>query len=236
MKSHAANLNSDVETASFELPTYDPSISTPIERFSDWSDEQLLLGYRAQHDRVLFEELVRRYERELLIFLRRFLGDKQLAEDTFQATFLAVHLRMDQFQSGRRVKPWLYAIASNKGIDLQRRLKRHRIPSLDAPISQRHGNGESRSQLLEGNSSTPDETAEDAERCEQVRNVISQLNPATQKLMNLVYFKSMKYADISTELGIPVGTVKSRVHTAMSKLREIWLRTYPRDELSDRLR
>ena len=117
-------------------PVRGPAIP-PTRRYADWTDEQLLLAYRSEGQRSLFEELVRRYERELMVFLRRFLGDQQLAEDTFQATFLAVHLRMEQFQSGRRFKPWLYAIASNKGIDLQRRLKRHKIPSLDAPISNR---------------------------------------------------------------------------------------------------
>ena len=50
-----------------------------------------------------FAELVRRYERELFNYLRRYLGDPGMAEDAFQATFLQVHLKADQFEEGRRV-------------------------------------------------------------------------------------------------------------------------------------
>lgn len=64
-------------------------------------DESLLLAYQVEQDREIFGELVRRYERELFVYLRRFLGDPGLAEDTFQATFLAVHLRRDRSEERR---------------------------------------------------------------------------------------------------------------------------------------
>lgn len=211
--------------------------NTTAARFADWTDEQLLLAYRDQEDRALFEELVRRYESELMVFLRRFVGDEQLAEDVFQAAFLSVHLRVDQFQETRRVKPWIYAIASNKAIDLQRRLKRHKIPSLDAPLSDSSASDgqafDPKSRLEDSKVGNPSSNVEKIERCDRIRHVVSLLPPETQQLMNLVFYESMKYADISDTLGIPVGTVKSRVHTAMRKLRTLWLRTFPQDELSD---
>jgi RNA polymerase sigma-70 factor (ECF subfamily) len=79
---------------------------------------------------------MRRYERELFTFLRRFLGSVQHAEDVFQGTFLSVHLRISQFESGKRFRPWLYAIASNKAIDFMRRNKRHQATSLDGVSKQ----------------------------------------------------------------------------------------------------
>src|SRR5262249_62113741 len=78
-----------------------------------------------------FSELVHRYERELYSYLRRYLGDATMAEDAFQATFLQVHLKCDQFEEGRKFRPWLYTIATNQAIDAQRRNKRHRSISLD---------------------------------------------------------------------------------------------------------
>jgi len=51
--------------------------------WAEWSDEDLLLEYRAVGDRLAFEELVHRYERELYNYLRHYLGDAQMAEDTF---------------------------------------------------------------------------------------------------------------------------------------------------------
>src|SRR5277367_1683793 len=95
------------------------------------TDEQLLADYRQQGDRQAFSQLVHRYERELFSYLRRYLGDAEMAEDTFQTTFLQVHLKCDQFEEGRKFRPWLYTIATNQAIDAQRRNRRHRSVSLD---------------------------------------------------------------------------------------------------------
>ena len=79
----------------------------------------------------MFEELVRRYEKELYGYLRHYLGDAEMAEDVFQHDFLQVHLKCDQFEPGRKVRPWLYTIAINQAIDFQRRNRRHRMTSLN---------------------------------------------------------------------------------------------------------
>lgn len=104
---------------------------TDETNLSDWTDEQVLIRYRNSGDERLFSNLVGRYERELYSYLRRYLGNAEHAEDAFQATFLQLHLKCDQFQEGRRLRPWLYMIATNKAIDLQRRNKRHQILSLN---------------------------------------------------------------------------------------------------------
>src|SRR6267142_4677247 len=96
----------------------------PMQQPSSLSDEELLVGYREKGDANLFSELVHRYERELFSYLRRYLGDANMAEDAFQATFLQVHLKAHQFEEGRKVRPWLYTIATNQAIDAQRRNKR----------------------------------------------------------------------------------------------------------------
>ena len=91
---------------------------------SETSDEALLLRYRDTGDSEAFVELVHRYERELYSYLRRYLGDSAMAEDAFQRAFLQVHLKCEQFEEGRRFRPWLYAIATNQAIDLGRRNRR----------------------------------------------------------------------------------------------------------------
>ena len=101
---------------------------------SAWSDEKLLLEYRDHGNRPAFEELVRRYEKELYGYLRHCLGDAQMAEDVFQQTFLQVHLKCGQFECERKLRPWLYAVATNQAIDFQRRSGRHRMVSLDRRI------------------------------------------------------------------------------------------------------
>src|SRR5688500_19666596 len=103
----------------------------PTSSHSSQTDEELLLGYRKSHDPDLFAELVKRYERELYSYLRRYLGDAEMAEDAFQAAFLQVHLKCQHYEAGRAVRPWLYTMATNQAIDAQRRNRRHRMVSLD---------------------------------------------------------------------------------------------------------
>src|SRR5258708_24083800 len=99
--------------------------------WSNESDEELLSVYRRTGNGQACAELVQRYERELYSYLRRFRSDAVLAEDAFQGTFLQVHLKCHQFEEGRKVRPWLYTVATNQAIDAQRRNKRHRMISLD---------------------------------------------------------------------------------------------------------
>ncbi len=98
-------------------------------RFSPPSDEQLLATYADTGSHLAFEELVHRYERGLRSYLRQYLGDAQLAEDAFQATFLQVHLKCRQFARDRRLQPWLYTIAAHQAVDLLRRNRRHKAMS-----------------------------------------------------------------------------------------------------------
>jgi RNA polymerase sigma-70 factor (ECF subfamily) len=191
-------------------------------------DELLVQRYLESRSRDVFEELVRRYERELYTYLRRFIGDAQAAEDVFQATFLSVHLRMDQFEPGRRFRPWLYAIASNKAIDYMRRNKRHQIGSLNAPAPS-SDRDETLMHKLASQAPQPESQAIARETEGRVREALQQLNEPTQQLIQLAFYQGMKYSDISETLQIPVGTVKSRVFTAIRKLNAIWMRMNEQD-------
>lgn len=195
-------------------------------------DELLVQEYLESRSRSVFEELVRRYERELYTYLRRFIGDAQAAEDVFQATFLSVHLRMDQFERGRRFRPWLYAIASNKAIDYMRRNKRHQIGSLNAPAPS-SDRDETLMHKLASQSPQPESEAIARETEGRVREALLQLNEPTQQLIQLAFYQGMKYSDISETLQIPVGTVKSRVFTAIRKLNAIWMRMNDKDATAE---
>ena len=71
----------------------------------DLSDENLIAQYRESGDRGLYETLMRRYEREMYSYLRRYIGNAEMAEDAFQGTFLQVHLKCHQFDPARRFRP-----------------------------------------------------------------------------------------------------------------------------------
>ena len=191
------------------------------------SDEHLLLGYRETGDRGYFEELVHRYERELFSYLRRYLGNAEMAEDAFQGAFLQVHLKCDQFQQGRRFRPWLYTIATNQAIDLQRRSRRHRVTSLDG--SSRAGGDDELGALMDLLESREDVPAVQAERDEQkrwVRQTVEELPDPLRAAVALVYYQGLKYREAADVLAIPVGTVKSRLHSALLKLNQAWQRAH----------
>src|SRR6201995_4817819 len=95
------------------------------------SDEELLRRYRDEGHQEDFDELVHRYENELYRYLARYLGDRALAEDVFQNTFLQVHLKRGLYEDGRPVRPWLYSIATHQAVDALRKVGRHPTISLD---------------------------------------------------------------------------------------------------------
>jgi RNA polymerase sigma-70 factor (ECF subfamily) len=190
--------------------------------WADWSDEDLLLRYRGEGDRRAFEELVHRYERELYNYLRHYLGDAEMAEDAFQAAFLQVHLKCDQFEPGRRVRPWLYTVATNQAIDAQRRNRRHRMVSLDRR-SGANGYGDEAGtlvELLDGQEPGPVDQLELEEQRRSVRRAVDRLPEPLRQVLLLVYYQGLKYREAAEVLSIPVGTVKSRLHAAIRKLEQ----------------
>lgn len=192
---------------------------------SSLTDEELLLGYRETGDRDQFSELVHRYERELYSYLRRYLGDAEMAEDAFQAAFLQVHLKCQQFEAGRAVRPWLYTIATNQAIDLQRRSRRHRMVSLDRSAGADGDDVGKLLDLLVSKEPTPTAQLSTDERRDWLHHAVDQLPQSLRDVIQLVYFQDLKYREAADALNIPVGTVKSRMHSAVAKLTEAWNQT-----------
>jgi len=197
--------------------------------WAESTDEDLLLEYHDHHDPEAFEELVHRYEREVFSYLRRFLGDAEMADDAFQGTFLQVHLKCDQFQPGRRFRPWLYTIATHQAIDLQRRNRRHRNVSLDS-----HGTSTGDDHvgplvdLLEGSEEAPLANLQRDEQQRWVRQSVAELPATLRSAVVLVYYQGLKYREAAEILSIPVGTVKSRLHSALLKLTQAWQKATPK--------
>jgi RNA polymerase sigma-70 factor, ECF subfamily len=210
------------------------SVTAPSYTVED-SDELLLSRYSETGDRKVFETLMRRYEREIFSYLRRYIGNVELAEDAFQGTFLQVHLKCGQFDSARRFRPWLYAIATNQAIDVQRRLKRHRMVSLDTSASSdaEHRPGSWADKLI-GQTSDPSDVARGREEGKWIKEAVAGLGDSLERVIHLVYFQGLKYREAADILGIPVGTVKSRVHAAVQRLSMLWEESH--DESRDESR
>jgi RNA polymerase sigma-70 factor (ECF subfamily) len=190
---------------------------------ADLSDEQLVTRYR-EGEEAAFASLVDRYQRELFHFLFRFLGKRAPAEDVFQDTFLQIHLSIDKFDVDRRFKPWLFTIAANKARDHLRRKSQRPLAPLSAPLDASQDQGRQFIDLLQADLVLPDEQVEKDEMRQLVRQAVDTLPNHLREILLLAYFQRLAYAEIAEVLGIPLGTVKSRLHSAVANFAQEWKR------------
>lgn len=177
------------------------------------SDEQLIELFRSGNEDA-FAQLVRRYERELYNFLLKFLGQSASAEDVFQETFLQIHLSASTFESNRRFRPWLYTIAANKARDLLRSQSRRPTIQLTGPDEEADISQLWDSLLQE--STTPEQQLQVQQQQEFVRKVIGEMPGHLREILVLSYYNQLPYKELAEILGIPLGTVKSRLHSAVT--------------------
>jgi RNA polymerase sigma-70 factor (ECF subfamily) len=192
-----------------------------LDPLAQCSDEDLLSRFR-KGQREVFGVLVRRYQRELYGYLRRYLGDADLADDVFQTTFVQVYSKAGQYELGRPVRPWLYAIATNQAIDALRRLGRQAAVSLEQTEAESEGERRGLIELLEAREAEPFENVDAAEMRDLVRSCINRLPDFMKQVVLMAYYQGLKYQEIAEALDIPLGTVKSRLHAALVKLTELW--------------
>lgn len=205
----------------FRNPDSSPAAPFPGTQESGATDEQLLEAYR-NGDRPSFQRLVERYQRELFHFLVRFLGDRAAAEDVFQEAFLQVHQSANQFDPQRRFRPWLFTIAANKARDLIRSQARRPTNPLQASISRGQEDGGEFIDLMQSVQSLPHQPMELAELQEQVHKTVMGMPTNLREILLLSYFHQFPYKQISKILGIPLGTVKSRLHAAVAYFADQW--------------
>ena len=206
------------------------AVATPrIERMAveTHTDEELLQAY-VDGDREAFTVLIGRYRDPLLHFLTRFLGSQSAAEDVFQETFVQLHLSATMFDPTRRLKPWLFTIAANKARDYHRKNARQPTVSLSAPMDGAP-DGRPYVDLLEADLPRPQAPILDAERSRLVKQVVDALSPHLREILLLSYFQRMSYNQIAETLEIPLGTVKSRLHTAVAQFAKVWKATIVRE-------
>lgn len=178
------------------------------------SDEQLLVDFLdGNHD--AFQSLVKRHSEELFRFISRFTGNVAAAEDIAQETFIQVFHSAAGFDSSRRFRPWLYTIAANKARDhLRTRVRKRELPLATAAGA---GNEDvSYLDFLSDDSQSPGEALVEEESRQRVREVVARMPDNLREVLVLGYYQRFAYKEIADILSIPLGTVKSRLHAAVS--------------------
>ena len=113
-------------------------------------------------------------------------------------------------------------------IDAQRRNRRHRAVSLDQNVRGTGDDVGSLLALMENSEPGPVSQMEAEERSQWVNDAVAELPETLRSSVNLVYYQGLKYREAAEVLGIPVGTVKSRLHAAVQRLGLLWDETHER--------
>jgi RNA polymerase sigma-70 factor (ECF subfamily) len=185
------------------------TLSAPEAPLSSQAQIELLQAIAADGDRTAFERLFRHFGPRLKTFVMRRGLNATTAEEIVQETMLSVWRKASYFDSSRAgVATWVFTIARNLSIDHQRRDRGGAEPEEDpSDMQEPQPSGEA---LL---------IAE--ERDERVRAALTKLSAEQLAVVKLSFFSEKPHVEIAEELGIPLGTVKSRVRLAMQRLRTL---------------
>ncbi len=158
-----------------------------------------------------FGELVRKYQNRLFNTVFHVVGNTEDARDVVQDAFIQAFLKLDTFQGSSTFYTWLYRIAFNVAVSHCRR--RRVTASVD------------RAREVAGvepadPADNPGQSAEREERCGQVRRALAELSEEHRTVLVLREINGCCYETIAEILGVPIGTVRSRLHRARLQLRE----------------
>jgi RNA polymerase sigma-70 factor (ECF subfamily) len=181
---------------------------------SDRDDTSLVEACRAGRTEA-YGELVARCQDRLYPVILRLLGSPEDAMDVLQDAFVRGFEKLGQYRGGSSFYTWIYRIAVNLAMNRLRRGRPRRAPGLSGLV----GVGRDYDPPDESPSSVPSERAERAEREAMVESALAALEPDHRAVVILKDFEGRRYEEIGDLLGIPVGTVRSRLHRARQQLR-----------------
>jgi len=192
--------------------------------YANLSDAELLSRYSAGEEGA-FREVVNRHKNGLYAFLKNFLNREDLVEDVFQETFLQLFNSQESFDPTRPLRPWLYTIAANKAKDALRKMQRTPAVPIGALTDADEMSFGDALDVLTAEEERPYEELERDETAVNVRRIITDMPENLREILILAYFNKFSYKQMSQILSIPIGTVKSRLHTAVGRFSKEWKAT-----------
>jgi RNA polymerase sigma-70 factor (ECF subfamily) len=188
-----------------------------LPKHTGLSDEQLMLRV-GQGDRGAFDEIVRRYTRKMINLAYQITSDRDLAEDIAQETFLRAYKSAARYTEIAKFSTWLYTIAINLCRNELRRRK-FKPYSLEE-MAEREDEGKMRIDIAD-ETRRPDTDLERREITAHVRRAISMVPSKFRVALVLRDIQGLSYEEVGGILGLPEGTVKSRINRGRLRVREI---------------
>ncbi|MBI2570211.1 MAG: sigma-70 family RNA polymerase sigma factor [Candidatus Schekmanbacteria bacterium] len=178
---------------------------------NDADDRALVLGYK-RGNTAAFEALMNRYQRPLLGYVAGMVGDRALAEDLVQETFMRFIRGLDDYREKDRFRAYIFTVARNVAIDHLRR--KHEQPTeLDCAVREDSGKD-------------PDCRAAELQCREAVLEALAALPAEQREVILLRFFGDLSFAEIAGQTGIPLGTALGRSYYGLRKLRSLLGRFY----------
>ncbi len=185
-----------------------------------------VLSAAARGDAQAWRELVGLYSKRVYGLLVRQCGDRELAEEITQATFVKVVGHLAGYDERGRFEPWLFRIAMNLLRDEMRRRKRQArsmdMTAAEASTSSAWAAAETRVvQTRDPDDDNPAQQVMRSEQVAQLKTALGQLSPTDQEILYLRHTAGLGFAEIAKSLKQPLGTVLARGHRALAKLRKL---------------
>jgi RNA polymerase sigma-70 factor (ECF subfamily) len=183
-----------------------------------------LVARICSRDARAFEDLLARYEGRIRRHLARIVRAEAAAQDLAQEVFLRVWTHAGQWNGSGSFQAWLYRIATNLAFNHLRSVRRRREQPL--PVAEAWSEEERDdlipAWLIDDVTPDPDAIVEQAEERALLRRLVDDLPLEKREVLHLVHDMEMTIQDAAEELGIPPGTVKSRLHYAKRTLAREW--------------
>jgi len=192
-----------------------------IDDLQKQTDAELLARFAAGEE-TAFRQIVNRYKNSLYAFLKRFLNHQDLIEDVFQETFLQLFISRDSFDTTRPLRPWLFTIAANKAKDTLRKQQRTSAIAIGTITDAEDMAFGDVLNSLTFDRKVPYDDLERNETAGRVRKIIADMPENLREILILAYFNKFSYKQMAEILSIPIGTVKSRLHTAVGRFSKEW--------------
>ena len=174
-------------------------------------DYELVVKATKYNDQQAFSDLMDRYKDSIYFMLLKMVNNKDDAEDLTIEAFGKAFNSLKQYTPNYAFSTWLFKIASNNCIDFLRK-KKKKIMSIDNSIENK--DGDEIAIELKSDVRTPEQETIRDQKIEVMRTYVKKLKPRYETLVEMRYFKEMSYEEISTELGLPLGTVKAQLFRA----------------------
>ncbi len=185
----------------------------------DLNDEDLMLRCQ-EGDDLAFDELFKRYEAPTLALLCRLVGDRASAESLAQEAFLRIFRDADKYEYPRRFSTWFFTIVRNLAKNELRYRQRHPARSLEQSSSgKRETDRPALINEVRAATRTPLSSIVSNEVLDRVHRAIAELPEAEREALILHRFSNLKYREIAEIVGTRLGTVRSRLHSALNRLR-----------------